>query len=171
MEKIPVERRSSVSRAKPFLMDSRALHTKTPSQETKIRSLSGGNQQKVILGRWLLTDPDVLFQAGNDRILPDIQDGENTGRAALLRQQGKAVFDGLARIAVAAGLAVEGDGAVLAGHHAEDALERLRAAAAVQTGQAEDLAAARREVHIAQAVILARQVLDLQEGPRSWQIQ
>ena len=36
-------------------------HTKTPSQETKIRSLSGGNQQKVILGRWLLTDPDVLL--------------------------------------------------------------------------------------------------------------
>ena len=38
-----------------------AMHTKTPSQETKIRSLSGGNQQKVILGRWLLTDPDVLL--------------------------------------------------------------------------------------------------------------
>lgn len=38
-----------------------ALHTKTPSQETKIRSLSGGNQQKVIIGRWLLTDPEVLL--------------------------------------------------------------------------------------------------------------
>ena len=38
-----------------------AMHTKTPSQETKIRSLSGGNQQKVILGRWLLTKPDVLL--------------------------------------------------------------------------------------------------------------
>ncbi len=38
-----------------------AMHTKTPSQETKIRSLSGGNQQKVIIGRWLLTDPDVLL--------------------------------------------------------------------------------------------------------------
>ena len=37
------------------------MHTKTPSQETKIRSLSGGNQQKVIIGRWLLTDPDVLL--------------------------------------------------------------------------------------------------------------
>lgn len=30
-------------------------------QETKIRSLSGGNQQKVILGRWLLTEPTVLL--------------------------------------------------------------------------------------------------------------
>ncbi len=39
----------------------RSLRVKTPSQETKIRSLSGGNQQKVILGRWLLTKPDVLL--------------------------------------------------------------------------------------------------------------
>ena len=37
------------------------MSVKTPSQETKIRSLSGGNQQKVILGRWLLTDPTVLL--------------------------------------------------------------------------------------------------------------
>ncbi len=38
-----------------------SMHIKTPNQETKIRSLSGGNQQKVILGRWLLTDPTVLL--------------------------------------------------------------------------------------------------------------
>ena len=38
-----------------------AMRTKTPTQETKIRALSGGNQQKVILGRWLLTDPEVLL--------------------------------------------------------------------------------------------------------------
>jgi len=37
------------------------MRTKTPMQETQIRSLSGGNQQKVILGRWLLTDPEVLL--------------------------------------------------------------------------------------------------------------
>ena len=39
----------------------KAMRIKTPTQETKIRSLSGGNQQKVILGRWLLTDPEVLL--------------------------------------------------------------------------------------------------------------
>ncbi len=39
----------------------KAMAIKTPSQETKIRTLSGGNQQKVILGRWLLTDPTVLL--------------------------------------------------------------------------------------------------------------
>lgn len=38
-----------------------AMHIKTPSQQTKIRSLSGGNQQKVIIGRWLLTKPEVLL--------------------------------------------------------------------------------------------------------------
>ncbi len=37
------------------------LRIKTPSQMTQMRSLSGGNQQKVILGRWLLTDPEVLL--------------------------------------------------------------------------------------------------------------
>lgn len=37
------------------------LQIKTATMETPVRSLSGGNQQKVILGRWLLTDPDFLI--------------------------------------------------------------------------------------------------------------
>ena len=37
------------------------LQIKTASRETPIKSLSGGNQQKVILGRWLLTNPEVLL--------------------------------------------------------------------------------------------------------------
>jgi len=39
----------------------RALQIKTASQDTPIGSLSGGNQQKVILARWLLTHPDYLI--------------------------------------------------------------------------------------------------------------
>ena len=49
--------------------------------ETPIKSLSGGNQQKVIIGRWLLTDPDYLIldeptagldPKGRDEILDQI---------------------------------------------------------------------------------------------------
>ncbi|MBR3503608.1 MAG: sugar ABC transporter ATP-binding protein [Clostridia bacterium] len=38
-----------------------ALNIKTASSETPVGSLSGGNQQKVILARWLLTHPDYLI--------------------------------------------------------------------------------------------------------------
>ncbi|PEK98854.1 galactose/methyl galactoside ABC transporter ATP-binding protein MglA [Bacillus sp. AFS017336] len=38
-----------------------SMKVKTPSQKTAIGSLSGGNQQKVIIGRWLLTNPEVLL--------------------------------------------------------------------------------------------------------------
>ena len=39
----------------------KALNIKTASKDTPIGSLSGGNQQKVILARWLLTHPDYLI--------------------------------------------------------------------------------------------------------------
>lgn len=37
------------------------LQIKTASRETPIKSLSGGNQQKVIIARWLLTNPEYLI--------------------------------------------------------------------------------------------------------------
>ncbi len=52
---------SSASMRKDTQWSIDAMRTKTPSQETQMRSLSGGNQQKVIIGRWLLTDPEVLL--------------------------------------------------------------------------------------------------------------
>ena len=39
----------------------RKMNIKTPSGKTLIQSLSGGNQQKVLIGRWLANDPDVLI--------------------------------------------------------------------------------------------------------------
>ena len=38
-----------------------SLRIKAPSMETPIVQLSGGNQQKVILGKWLMSDPEILF--------------------------------------------------------------------------------------------------------------
>ena len=37
------------------------MSTKTPSQQQVIGNLSGGNQQKVLIGRWLATDPQILI--------------------------------------------------------------------------------------------------------------
>lgn len=37
------------------------MDTKTPSKEQAIRNLSGGNQQKVMIGRWLATSPQILI--------------------------------------------------------------------------------------------------------------
>mgnify|MGYP000781852891 CR=1 FL=1 len=37
------------------------LNIKTPSGKTLIQSLSGGNQQKVIIARWLANNPDILI--------------------------------------------------------------------------------------------------------------
>lgn len=37
------------------------LRIKTPSSKTQIQNLSGGNQQKVLFSRWLLTEPDILI--------------------------------------------------------------------------------------------------------------
>ena len=37
------------------------LRTKTPSVEQNVGNLSGGNQQKVLLAKWMFTDPDILI--------------------------------------------------------------------------------------------------------------
>lgn len=54
----PIQRREAEKFADEYI---KALSIKTASQDTPIGSLSGGNQQKVILARWLLTHPDYLI--------------------------------------------------------------------------------------------------------------
>src|SRR6476619_6470657 len=39
----------------------KSLRTKTPSVEEGVAKLSGGNQQKVVLAKWMFTDPDLLI--------------------------------------------------------------------------------------------------------------
>ncbi len=39
----------------------RKLRIKTPSLAERVENLSGGNQQKVLIGRWMLTDPRILI--------------------------------------------------------------------------------------------------------------
>ena len=54
----PLSRAESEKLADEFI---KLLEIKTASKETPIKSLSGGNQQKVILARWLLTHPQFLI--------------------------------------------------------------------------------------------------------------
>ncbi|WP_205746708.1 sugar ABC transporter ATP-binding protein [Duganella callida] len=56
MQAIPMKRQQQL--AQEYV---KALGIKTASIETPIGSLSGGNQQKVLLARWLVTDPKLLI--------------------------------------------------------------------------------------------------------------
>lgn len=54
----PFSKAESIKFAEEYI---KLLEIKTASTETPIKSLSGGNQQKVILARWLLTHPEYLI--------------------------------------------------------------------------------------------------------------
>ena len=54
----PISRAQAEAYADEYI---KLLEIKTASSETPIKSLSGGNQQKVILARWLLTNPNYLI--------------------------------------------------------------------------------------------------------------
>jgi simple sugar transport system ATP-binding protein len=53
-----IDRRSEKNTAQEYI---KALGIKTPSESAKVENLSGGNQQKVAIGRWLLADADVYI--------------------------------------------------------------------------------------------------------------
>ena len=75
---LPLNVRENISMAsierfkRPPFLDHRKVNTvckeqvetlgiKTPSLSEAVQNLSGGNQQKVLIARWLLTDPEILF--------------------------------------------------------------------------------------------------------------
>ncbi len=53
-----INKNEEIKRSEQFV---RELRTKTPSLEQRVGNLSGGNQQKVVIAKWLLTSPKVLF--------------------------------------------------------------------------------------------------------------
>lgn len=68
------------------------LRIKTPDMEEKIENLSGGNQQKVILARWLLGNPDILLLDEPTRGIDVGAKAEIHSLIMELTEQGKAVI-------------------------------------------------------------------------------
>lgn len=54
----PMDHKRMTADTKKYI---KKINIKTPSEKTKIQDLSGGNQQKVLLARWLLMNPDILI--------------------------------------------------------------------------------------------------------------
>lgn len=68
------------------------LAVKTPSLSQRIQNLSGGNQQKALISRWLLTEPEILMIDEPTRGIDVGAKSEIHRLMSLLAQQGKAVI-------------------------------------------------------------------------------
>ena len=68
------------------------LSIKTPSMKEHIANLSGGNQQKVIVSRWLANDPDVLIMDEPTRGIDVGAKHEIYEIMSELAKQGKAII-------------------------------------------------------------------------------
>ena len=70
----------------------RALNIKTPHAETPIRNLSGGNQQKVLLARWLAMQPKLIILDEPTRGIDIGAKAEIEKLISSLREKGLAVL-------------------------------------------------------------------------------
>ncbi len=68
------------------------LAVKTPSLSQLIRNLSGGNQQKVLIARWLLTDPEILIVDEPTRGIDVGAKSEIHKLLSLMAKEGRAVI-------------------------------------------------------------------------------
>jgi len=68
------------------------LGVKTPSGSTAIQNLSGGNQQKALIAKWLLTNPDILIIDEPTRGIDVGAKSEIHKRISTLAQSGKSVL-------------------------------------------------------------------------------
>ncbi|MGC8628111.1 MAG: sugar ABC transporter ATP-binding protein [Acidimicrobiales bacterium] len=70
----------------------RSLHIKTPSTAVPVKTLSGGNQQKVVLAKWLLREPEVLALNGPTIGVDVGAKAEIQALLTELSRQGKAII-------------------------------------------------------------------------------
>ncbi len=68
------------------------LNIKTPTQKFKVGNLSGGNQQKVVIGKWLLTEPDILIMDEPTRGIDVGAKSEIYGIMSEMAEQGKSIL-------------------------------------------------------------------------------
>lgn len=69
-----------------------SLNIKTPSMEQAISNLSGGNQQKVLVARWLLTNPEILIMDEPTRGIDVGAKAEIYKLISMLANEGKSII-------------------------------------------------------------------------------
>lgn len=70
----------------------KSLSIKTPSRDQIVDNLSGGNQQKVVLGKWLLSEPDILILDEPTRGIDVGAKAEIHKLMGVMAQAGKAII-------------------------------------------------------------------------------
>jgi ABC-type sugar transport system ATPase subunit len=122
----------------------KSLRIRTPHMEQRVSALSGGNQQKVVIARWLATKPKVLILDEPTRGIDVGAKAEVHALIARLAEQGVAILMISSELPEILGMShrilVMRSGRIVADIPREDATEELIMAAA--TGQADHSAKA-----------------------------